>query len=298
MAHGYFRNLKHRVENRFFHREESTGELSPVSPYGVLVWYDCPQATVDICFIHGLTGDRNRTWTAHGQQRPWPATLLPPELANARVLTYGYDAYFMTEGVSSGNRLVDHARNLVSELTTNRIANGAETRPLIFVVHSLGGIIAKKAILLSQDNREEHLQGIFKCTKGIIFMGTPHRGAWMAAWAKIPVSALGVVKSMNGRLLKALGPDEELLESIQDDFGRLLRLMTISETPIEITCFFEELPLPVVGKVVSRESATIADYNALSVHANHREMVRFCSKADRGFIEVLNLLKKWQDEVG
>lgn len=199
--------------------------------------------------------------------------------------------------MSSGNRLVDHARNLISELTTNPISNNAETRPLVFVVHSLGGIIIKKALLLSQDNREDYLQGIFRCTKGIIFMGTPHRGSWMAAWAKIPISALGVVKSLNGRLLKALGPDEELLESIQDDFGRLLRRMTISETPIEITCFFEELPLSVVGKVVSRESATIPEYNAISVHANHREMVRFGSNNDRGFVEVLHLLRKWQDEV-
>lgn len=120
----------------------------------------------------------------------------------------------------------------------------------------------------------------------------------MASWAKIPISALGVIKSVNGRLLKALGPDQELLESIQDDFLRLLRQMTVSESPIEITCFFEELPMPVIGKIVSRESANMgSEYNAISIHANHREMVRFRTSEDRGFIQVLGLLKKWQEEV-
>jgi len=129
-------------------------------------------------------------------------------------------------------------------------------------------------------------------------MGTPHRGSWMADWAKFPVRALGVIKSLNGRLLKSLQSDGEYLESIQEDFARLLRRMDKSEIPIEVTCFFEELSLPVVGKVVSRESATLPDYNSISIHANHREMVRFSSNKDRGFIEVLNLLRKWQFEVG
>lgn len=29
-----------------------------------------PDATVDICFVHGLTGNRESTWTAAGQSEP------------------------------------------------------------------------------------------------------------------------------------------------------------------------------------------------------------------------------------
>ena len=181
MEKGFFRRLRRRVKNRLFqHKDrvhadetppESTDQTQPpaacaTSPYGILVWHDCPYATVDICFVHGLTGDRDRTWTANSQKQPWPRTMLPPELPNARILTYGYDAYFMSEGVSSGNRLSDHARNLITELTTNR-SRDAQNRPIIFVVHSLGGLIIKKGLLLSQDNRDDHLKSIFKCTKGI-----------------------------------------------------------------------------------------------------------------------------------
>jgi protein SERAC1 len=52
---------------------------------------------------------------------------------------------------------------------------------------------------------------------------------------------------------------------------------------LEVTCFFEELPWPVVGKVVSKESATLEGYNSISVHANHINMVKFGSAEDNGF---------------
>lgn len=38
---------------------------------------------------------------------------------HARILTWGYDAYLVHKGVSSSNRLIDHATNLVNDLTTD-----------------------------------------------------------------------------------------------------------------------------------------------------------------------------------
>lgn len=104
----------------------------------------------------------------------------------------------------------------------------------------------------------------------------------MADWAKFPASALGVVKSVNWKLLEVLGSDNELLESIQDDFSRMLLQLGRAESRLEITCFFEELPLPVVGKFVSKDSAAMPGYNCMSIHANHRDMVQFSSINDRG----------------
>lgn len=151
----------------------------PVSsfPDGVKVLYDCSEATIDICFVHGLTGNRDSTWTAHGQSTPWPKTLLPPNLSKARILTYGYDAYIVRKSVTSSNRLIDHATNLLNDLTTDRACCNASSRPLIFIAHSLGGLVYKEAALLSRNNPDAHLRGIFDHTKGIIFMGTPHKGS-------------------------------------------------------------------------------------------------------------------------
>src|SRR5947208_4561939 len=72
----------HPPQSLHANTDSSVSESPPIPsfPDGVKVLHDCPDATVDICFIHGLTGDRESTWTAHGKPAPWPKTLLPPKL--------------------------------------------------------------------------------------------------------------------------------------------------------------------------------------------------------------------------
>jgi len=266
-------------------------------PDGVRVLHDGADATVDICFVHGLTGNRETTWTAKGQFQPWPQSLLAPQLRSARILTYGYNAYVVKTSVASSNRLIDHASNLLNDLTTDRARHHASDRPLIFVTHSLGGLVCKEAILQSRNNPEGHLKKIFECTKGVIFMGTPHGGSWMADWARLPASALGMVKSTNKSLLKILETDDQLLESVQVRFLGMIRDLRESNRRLEVACFFEELPLLGVGKVVSKESATFAGYNSLGIHANHSNMVRFASPEETGFTRVLGELTRWEMEL-
>ncbi|KAJ5108899.1 hypothetical protein N7456_005574 [Penicillium angulare] len=267
-----------------------------VHRFGIKVLHDCPDPVVDICFIHGLTGDRDKTWTAIGQTTPWPKTLLPSKL-DARILSYGYNAHIAQKSVASSNRLIDHAQNLLGDLTADRGFCNASSRPLIFVAHSLGGLVCKKTILLSQNSAEPHSREIFNCLKGVVFMGTPHRGAWMADWAKIPASVFGIVKSTNVMLLDILQRDNQLLDSIQVDFLTMIRRLREGGRGIQITCFFEELPFPIVGKVVTQESATLDGYEIYSIYANHRDMVRFGSEEDPGFKRLLWQLHSWTSQV-
>ncbi|KAH7629346.1 hypothetical protein B0T09DRAFT_154863 [Sordaria sp. MPI-SDFR-AT-0083] len=150
------------------------------------MWHGCEKATVDICFIHGLAGDQNRTWTTLGQSEPWPKKLLPPKLPSARILTYGYDAYVMARGGSgaSSNRLSDHAQNPINDLAGDRArSNAAATRrAIIFVTHSLGGLVCKKGLLSSRISGNQQHHEIFENTRGVIPLGTPHWGSWFAEW--------------------------------------------------------------------------------------------------------------------
>jgi hypothetical protein len=269
---------------------------SPLLQDGIKVWYDCPDATVDICFVHGLTGNRDTTWTGSKQSTPWPTILLPPKLPRARLLTWGYDSFVVQVSVASKNRLIDHAMNLLIDLTNDRASCGASDRPLIFVAHSLGGLVCKETILTSRHNPEIHLRDVFQHTVGIIFMGTPHRGSWMADWMRIPASSLGVFKSTNKSLLQVLETDDQLLESIQVKFWSMVREQRESGRRLEITCFFEELPLPVVGQVVSKMSATLEGYTSVGIHANHRDIVKFRTENDNGFKRLVGDLMRWQDE--
>lgn len=61
------------------------------------------------------------TWTAKNATAPWPQTLLPSKVSNARVLTFGYDASVIDlQGVVSKNRIGNHSWNLLTAIATYR----------------------------------------------------------------------------------------------------------------------------------------------------------------------------------
>jgi hypothetical protein len=119
----------------------------------------------------------------------------------------------------------------------------------------------------------------------------------MADWAKIPASEIGLVKSTNKSLLEILETNDQFLESIQVDFWSTVRGLREGGRRFEVTCFFEELPLVGVGKVVSKESATLEGYPAFSIHANHSDMVRFASAEENGFKRLLGVLARWTSQI-
>jgi protein SERAC1 len=300
---GRLKNLSQRLSPR--KEAEASGSDEGVVPKtvsfpdGIEILHDCADATVDICFVHGLMGNRDSTWTAPGRSEPWTKTLLPPMLPTARILSYGYDAYVVRTSVAGSNGVEQHANNFLLDLKNARSDNNASQRPIIFVAHSLGGIVCKRAILLSRNRRDDQrdpLRFLFESTKGIIFMGTPHQGAWMAKWANIPAHAVGLVKSTNRSLLEILQSSNQFLQSIQDDFWSMIRQHCQGDKPIEVTCFYEELPMPVAGLIVSRDSATLAGYNHYSIYANHSGMVKFESANDSGFKRVFGELKEWTSD--
>jgi protein SERAC1 len=66
-------------------------------------------------FVHGLGGDRMKTWT--DDQVFWPKDLLPVDIPEARILTFGYDANIVHFwGMPSQNRIDNHADELVASL--------------------------------------------------------------------------------------------------------------------------------------------------------------------------------------
>ena len=62
--------------------------------------------------------------------------------------------------------------------------------------------------------------------------------------------AIGILKQTNAEILVVLKSNSEVLERVQNDFHTMIRSRGQDGLPpIEITCFFEELPLPGVGIV-------------------------------------------------
>lgn len=60
----------------------------------------------------------------------------------ARIMSYGYDS--TTAFSKSVTDIEDQAKILIDTLSSERESPSEKNRPLIFIAHSLGGIIVKK----------------------------------------------------------------------------------------------------------------------------------------------------------
>ncbi|KAK1765234.1 hypothetical protein QBC33DRAFT_495970 [Phialemonium atrogriseum] len=278
----------------------SSAPHTKVFPAGIKLLYSSEHANVDIVFVHGLTGDREQTWTSPNATDPWPKTLLPNKLPTARVLTFGYDAYVADwRGVVSQSRVGNHAWNLLTSLARYREEDDTNDRPIIFVCHSLGGLVCEDALVKSKERREPHLQSIIQQTLGIAFLGTPHRGAGLARWAEMMSRTIGMMKQTNAEIVQILRRDSEVLARIQDSFhGMVMARNQYGLPPIEITCFYEELPMPVIGLVVPQDSAILPGYIPIGIRGNHSEMTKFADMDDAGFTAVCGELRRWVKATG
>ena len=205
---------------------------------------------VDIVFVHGLTGNAYSTWLHKSTNVHWPSMLLKNNIPDARILTFGYDADIVNWwSQASNNRVGNHADNLLGALVRLREDTESEERKIIFVAHSLGGLVTEMAIGLSRRSPFEYIRRIETHTVGIVFLGTPHFGADAAKWGSYGANLIGIVRQTNSPIVKVLRPDSEMLASIQRDFQGVLRQRIDERTAIDITCFFEELPVRLVGEV-------------------------------------------------
>jgi hypothetical protein len=84
-----------------------------------------------------------RTWTS-ANNKLWLRDFLPSQLPRARILIFGYNSNVAFQTSAAG--LSEHAENLLNLLHLER--KGARERPLIFICHSLGGIIVKEVHLV------------------------------------------------------------------------------------------------------------------------------------------------------
>ncbi|KAE8381533.1 lipa and NB-ARC domain protein [Aspergillus bertholletiae] len=134
---------------------------------------------IDFVFVHGLN-PRGRvdhafeTWR-HQNGTFWPRDYLPQDIPQARVFVYGYNSYVTNPQVMSNASVKDHANTLLNLLDLERSPQ-MNTRPpkIIFVGHSLGGLVIKQALLNAQEDPK--YTSIRTGTYGLVFFGTPHHG--------------------------------------------------------------------------------------------------------------------------
>ncbi len=198
---------------------------------------------VDIVFVHGLNPrgldtHAHQTWT-DDKNFFWPRDLLPQELPLARILLFSYNSSIVSNA-SSAN-LASHAAMLCERLKNFRLKEEEVHRPLLFVAHSLGGLLIKQALVEARENPE------YRClkasTKALVFFATPHRGGKGAGVAEF---AANVCSAFTGepknKLLKSL-KEKSLIKGLPTDQFRkyqlnsyeVLSLVERRKTPIKIS---------------------------------------------------------------
>lgn len=256
---------------------------------------------LDIIAVHGLNGHYLHTWThTDAPAKPvrrwsrllrkgatktdtdtvWLRDLLPEKLPNARIMTFEYDSSIF--GNRSAFGIEENAAKLLEELWNVR-EDEAEGRSIVFIGHSLGGIVIKQAISTANQNRRRLSQpwyaDIADCTRGIVFFGTPHRGAdktkWLGLVSRIVQTATNQPKSRFINVLETHSP--HLLE-FSEDFKPYVNQYAIAS-------FYEEQPHRLLGSlVVEKMSAVLwlAHEEAVMMGGDHSSMCKF-GKNDKRF---------------
>jgi pimeloyl-ACP methyl ester carboxylesterase len=97
--------------------------------------------------VHGLGGDSYNTYTDETSGKLWLRDILPDceGFGNSRIMTFGYDARAWLRGWdATSGRSFTFAEGLLGEVRGLRIRTNTEGRPIMFIGHSLGGIVVKK----------------------------------------------------------------------------------------------------------------------------------------------------------
>jgi protein SERAC1 len=110
----------------------------------------------------------------------------------------------------------------------------APERPLIFICHSLGGLIVKRAIVHAQQTKI--YQQTLKAVYGLVFFATPHRGGNKALLGDVAASiARLVISSPKNSYLEALKSNSFFAEALRHDFQN-------RQDDFSIVTFYETRP--------------------------------------------------------
>jgi chaperonin GroEL len=133
----------------------------------------------DVIFVHGLDGDARETWESRGKAISFWPEWLGADLGNVAVWAIDYEAASL---VWKGRAmpLIDRATNVL-DLCVNK---GIGSRPLVFIAHSLGGLLVKQLLRHSLEYDNPLWTPVAANTRGIVFLATPHAGSEKAGWVE------------------------------------------------------------------------------------------------------------------
>ncbi|KAK3989083.1 ankyrin repeat-containing domain protein [Cladorrhinum sp. PSN332] len=243
---------------------------TPIRREGITVLSDPPECQFDIVVIHGLNGSPRDTFLDKATGFYWP-TDLASTFPNARIMVFGYMAG-ITSSTSNNLGVYQHAESLLVHLKNDRVGSAISQRPVVFIGHSLGGVVIKQALVL--DSQSGPRATILSSTKLVVFLGTPHRGSHVLDKTSTKV-ATTLASFARMELPKNVKP--MLQTRSNDSFAINLDFMRVKGN-IAVVNFYEQVDRPLLQDlVVDKDSAVFDSENSenIPMSRDHEHLVRF-----------------------
>ncbi|KAI1274336.1 hypothetical protein F5Y07DRAFT_390609 [Xylaria sp. FL0933] len=277
--------------------------------YGITPLYEHEnEAHVDLVAVCGLGIHAFQTWKSSISEEMWLRDYLPTDIPNSRIILYGYNTKLQTS--QSKQSIGDLGDMLMENLTSFRQATATSQRPIVFIGHSLGGLVIKEGkALLRAHNSPVKASNIHKACYAMLFFGVPNLGLRYEQLRAL------VRCRPNERLVESLIVDSDsepsaYLKRITDQFAStfegqytFINFYELNLSPI--IDVHDDGTITKTGKMsflVTRESATkigvvsAAQEDNVSLNTNHSELVKFESMYHQPYTIVLGRLQRIMDQ--
>jgi hypothetical protein len=239
-------------------------------------------AAFDVVFVHGVTGDCYGTWT-HSNGEFWPKWLAG-DFDNLNIYSVGYDSSLVGSlKKGAGASLPDRATILLDWLA-NRVA---PDRPLVFITHSLGGLIVKQMLRKAQDASNERRRRIGNLSRAVVFIATPHAGAHLA---KAVTAVFRIAASKSVREL-------EYRADTLVDLGQWFSTWA-TNSGLKVECYYEVEKYGgalIVDQVTANPNVFGCD--PVAIQADHVNITKLESREAQLYQSVCGFLRSLLDEI-
>ncbi|XP_050458776.1 protein SERAC1 [Cataglyphis hispanica] len=251
---------------------------------------DCPQNTnACACGPYFCKGDnvciKNES-DCTSKSLCWPKDWLPMDIPSLRLIGINYDTSLsmwtpFCPIQNKKNTIKERSEEFITKLTMANVGQ----RPLIWVGHSMGGLLVKKMLVEEWKTGDKH--GICKNTKAILFYGTPHRGSHVAALKQM--TQMLVWPTVEVQELREESPQ---LLKLHEEFLEMLK-----EYHIEIVSFAEAKPTLVTTlkfpfQFVSSNSADPGIGEFFEIPQDHLSICKPASRQSFLYQKLLSVLKR------
>jgi hypothetical protein len=222
----------------------------------------------------------------------WPEAWLStePDIRTARILSFGYNAYFASQGPNSIAGISDFAKQLLFDMKFGKDSLGEDLnvghRPIIFVVHSMGGLVFKKAMM--QGHNDDEFKGLISQVEAVLFLSTPHRGTNLAETLN-RILSVSIFNHSPKRYVSELKLNSPFIEDINEEFRK-------HAPRLQIFSFYETLETAIGPKrvlILERASSTLGYPHEITIplNADHHNVCKFSNREDLSYRSIKGVIK-------